>query len=95
MLLGGCTKLPRGKFPNGYAVWRRPIDPASGPIALLRRAHEVPEGAVPNTASRTMEAPLSVIAIGVGLVVYVREYLRHRRGKWERVRSHYRSWPQS
>ena len=27
--------------------------------------------------------------------VFVREYLRHRFGKWERVRSHYRSWPRS
>lgn len=42
-----------------------------------------------------MEAPLSVVAIGVGMLVFVREYLRHRRGKWERVRSHYRNWPQS
>jgi hypothetical protein len=41
----------------------------------------------------TMETPLSVAAIGVGLLVFVREYLRHRCGKWERVRSHYRAWP--
>jgi hypothetical protein len=30
-----------------------------------------------------------------GFVVYVREYLRFRFGKWEQVRSHYRNWPQS
>ena len=41
-----------------------------------------------------MEAPLSVVAIGVGFLVYVREYLRHRRGKWERVRAHFRARPQ-
>lgn len=54
-----------------------------------------PEGDSPICRTRMMEAPLSVIAIGVGLLVFVREYLRYRRGKWERVRSHYRNWPQS
>lgn len=28
-----------------------------------------------------------------GELVFVREYLRHRFGKWERVCSHYRNWP--
>jgi hypothetical protein len=42
-----------------------------------------------------MEAPLSVIAVGAGFLIYVREYLRYRRGNWERVRSHYRNWPRS
>jgi hypothetical protein len=28
------------------------------------------------------------------LVVFVREYLRFRFGRWETVRSHYRNWPQ-
>jgi hypothetical protein len=30
-----------------------------------------------------------------GIIVFVREYLRHRLGKWEQVRSHYRNWPTS
>ena len=29
-----------------------------------------------------------------GDLVFVREYLRYRLGKWERVRSHFRNWPQ-
>jgi len=28
-------------------------------------------------------------------LVFVREYLRCRLGKWQRVRSHYRNWPKS
>jgi hypothetical protein len=32
--------------------------------------------------------------VAAGLV-YVREYLRFRFGKWEQVRSHYRNWPMS
>jgi hypothetical protein len=30
-----------------------------------------------------------------GGLVHVREYLRHRFGRWETVRSHYRNWPRS
>ena len=30
-----------------------------------------------------------------GSVVFVREYLRHRLGKWEVVKSHLRPWPRS
>jgi hypothetical protein len=29
-----------------------------------------------------------------GIIVFVREYLRYRFGRWESVRSHYRNWPQ-
>lgn len=29
-----------------------------------------------------------------GRIVYVREYLRCRYGKWEQVRSHLRKWPE-
>lgn len=36
-----------------------------------------------------------IMPAGVGLYVYVREYLRLRFGKWEQVRSHYRNWPRS
>jgi hypothetical protein len=42
-----------------------------------------------------MRVMMFVIAAGVGLYVYVREYLRFRFGKWEHVRSHHRNWPRS
>jgi hypothetical protein len=30
-----------------------------------------------------------------GVIVFVREYLRYRLGKWEAVKSHLRRWPRS
>jgi hypothetical protein len=39
--------------------------------------------------------PMAAIVLAAGMLVYVREYLRRRFGRWEIVRSHYRSWPRS
>jgi hypothetical protein len=38
---------------------------------------------------------MAAFAKSGGTLVFVREYLRYRLGNWERVRSHYRNWPQS
>jgi len=58
-------------------------------------AQEVFRGGQTQSVVSMREGAVSVIAIGVGLYVYVREYLRFRFGKWENVRSHHRNWPRS
>jgi hypothetical protein len=43
-----------------------------------------------------MEVPMAAFVKRMpwGRIVYVREYLRCRYGKWEQVRSHLRKWPE-
>ncbi len=38
---------------------------------------------------------MAAVVTAKGILVFVREYLRLRLGKWERVRSHCRGWPGS
>jgi len=46
---------------------------------------------IPLTA---MEAEMAAfVGLPWGRYVYVREHSRFRKGKWERVRPHFRRWP--
>ena len=80
---------------RAYPTVRLVIEPPSPAPLPTRGAWGAPMPAAIKPPLYDERQPMAAVVESTEALVFVREYLRYRLGRWELVRSHVRKWPKS